>query len=482
MQTYISALLLMPSDTLLFQVYHEEAVAGRSNLKSDLSSGWSTTYFVKQDHFRDNLSTPTKFATSANLIARQINSDHPDDGNICFYDSRTGQEVNNVRLVAINEYIISMAFSPDCHHIAIGHESTFGIWDVKTGNRVHPERNLGLLFRGQIAYSRDGTRIVLVQSNTDFLGSLIAGQVIILNADTLENIYTFSLDYPMPLRIDLSPDGRILAVHEESSDMGTLLFDVDSGGVVGEPIVTDDISFRRSGGEVIRRSEHQSIAWSPDGRSLAIVTQGQSPIIHLRSINGGTCQRLRLHGHLIVPSCPVFSPDGTYIAILSNYRQTAEIWETDTGKLISSQELKPKVHTSEGTSEAILFHPNGREVLFTVGLYHVWVHLSRLPVHNINYSPNVFASQPFTIQYTQLTTTTNIKYSSQVDHDGWILDADGERQIWVPYPNFDISSKDQIELEGHKGLSSKLKTLEVKDPKTKGVVLTIKINFQLKNE
>ena len=99
-----------------------------------------------------------------------------------------------------------------------------------------------------------------------------------------------------------------------------------------------------------------------------------------------------------------------------------------------------------------------------------------LPIYttqtHTHYPP--FLDAPLTLSYSYDTSGVIIDYASQVDADGWILNTKGGRQIRT-CANYELSHSCKPPREGQ----IEYRTLKVKDPETKIVVLRYVIAFKL---
>jgi WD40 repeat protein len=115
-----------------------------------------------------------------------------------------------------------------------------------------------------------------------------------------------------------------------------------------------------------------SVAFSPDGKQLAVGMAGGAPSGVWDIANGA--KLFELVGHTGSVTDIAFSPDGTRIATASNDR-TAKVWDATTGTLL----LTLTGHT--GQVHSLTFSPDGRR-LTTVAEDHtlrVWaLHLEDL--------------------------------------------------------------------------------------------------------
>jgi len=471
MQTYISALPLMQPDTLLFKIYHTETTAGRSDLQSHSPSGWAILNAPAE--WNTNLALDMKtssFASSGYLIAQ---AECYPTNRVRFYNSRTGHEVGlSLPLQLPAE---SMHFSPDGRRIStVDSRGIISIWDIKKGLLTHHIKSD--FQHPLIHYSASGDRILIggLEPHKHRFGDKFS----VWNTTTAKCIREFVFNISYWHNIALSPDGMKLAVHERNK-VGIRIFDIESGELVGKP------SLAIKGGVGQETLLFKKVIWSSNGDLLATVSMQDS--ICLWNTDSGSFMLLQdLNGSGGALSCLAFSPDNSCIAVLYSYSKSASgedrrnsharIWNTLTRKIVWSE-------TIPAMEYSMSFLPDSQEILFFVGeLNNPPIRIVRLPAH-MSYPPNIYEWTPGShIQYSRLTSGTNVNFTSQVDGEGWVINTAGERQVWVPYPGFELHSEDRVESDEQQESFLQRKTLEVKDPKTSTVVLRLKIDFKLKNE
>ena len=140
--------------------------------------------------------------------------------------------------------------------------------------------------------------------------------------------------------ITYSPDGELLAV---ASSIGVWLYDARTGAELS----------------LINGTTHgvTSIAFSPDGRTLAIGDNWPNKTIRLWDITTGT-HKATLDGETASGESVAFSPDGRTLASLS-YDRSVRLWDVATGALkVTLDEHRHWITRSRVTSVA--FTPNGR--------------------------------------------------------------------------------------------------------------------------
>jgi len=268
-----------------------------------------------------------------------------------------------------------------------------------------------------------------------------------------------------------------------ADNVGIKIMDVSTGRPIGRPLTPSDDS----------PSTYDStprLIWSSNGQISA-------PSASMRSF--GTTQ------NIIDLAC---SPDSSkVVAILGDkakrsYRtdeykereMTLSIWCTRSGSLVGTTCFKLATRKA-----AISFAGDGRDILICCydltkpasngywpgGLRRrpknaILLRFSVIPTHLETYMhrPLKFhpSQTPHTIQYSHYISRAidDIDYASHVDADGWILNTKGEREIWTPWANFEVLCSCKPPPKGQ----MQYRTLEVKNPDTKTVVLVYVITFE----
>ena len=478
MQTYQSTLPLMPSGSLLSKKY---SAISRPSLKLSDSS-----YSRIINHPQVILGITEVWdcsATSNDIIALSLHK-----GGIAFFDLKTGNEIGS-RITTADRWGCRIAFSPDGKWIAIQgyHNYTLDLWNVET--RTHfsgktIERNATLFFK-HITYSADGEKIMIV---TESHGSLSPNRSVF--------IWDVKTDKPLKERVvravdvAISPDGSQLAI-QDSDELGIKIIDVSTTS-------TGHINQRITPSNDILQNEHDPqadprIVWSPNGQFLASATEKQSKTkLYLLSLarDSGQIPIQVLTGTRL--NCPTtkrvsqlaFSPDSSkVVAILLDYkkkRRMLSIWCTRSGALVGTS------HEMNIGFAELSFATDGQDILVcgrvpsSTPPRSTLYRFSVVPTHletYMNDPPKFHPSQnPHTVQYSHHISGAIDDYAPHVSADGWILNTKGEREIWTPWANFELLCSCEPPQEGR----TQYRTLEVKDPQTKTVVMIYVIAFKKK--
>ncbi|MBM3792278.1 MAG: S9 family peptidase, partial [Acidobacteria bacterium] len=158
-----------------------------------------------------------------------------------------------------------------------------------------------------------------------------------------------------------SPDGTRISYTARAAEYfsGRLLlmpFDPRTGRAAGEPTALHAAPNDRGGGWSI-----PTASWSPDGRSLAVVLQHSGwDKVYLIPSGGGEPKALTTGEY--DDTSPVFSPDGKYLAAVSNRRNLEErhIWILPVDGSVP-RPLTQSDRASEGSPQ---WSPDGNSIYF----------------------------------------------------------------------------------------------------------------------
>ena len=458
MQTYYSALPLMPSGSLLSKKY---SAISRPNLKLSESS-----YLRIVNHPQVDLPKLRYCSTSSDdIIALYLS-----EGGTAFFDTRTGNEIGSrIPNRAQDHGYCLFAFSPDGKWIAIEGDykpswsHVFGLWNVETRTRVKTIEieSFGFTY-SWITYSADGEKVVLVRYGL---------AIFIWDVKTDEPLKKLEVE---AYGAALSPDGSQIAI-QEMSPGSIKIIDVSTGHIDRQitlfngSLWTDDDPIPR-------------IAWSPNGQFLASATMKHSRTqLHLISLTRGSAQV-----PVLPLECPAtkyvselaISPDSSKIvAALWDFEElgmTFSIWCTRSGALVGTScnmsIISPALSFAADRQDILICGPSTQNST----LYRFSVVPSHLETY-MNDPPKFHPSQtPHTIQYSHHISRAIDDYASHVSADGWILNTKGEREIWTPWANYELLYSCKPPQKGQ----TQYGTLEVKDPQTKTVVMIYIFAFE----
>ena len=365
------------------------------------------------------------------------------------------------------------AISPDGQWIASLdiNERSVDIWNVETRSYARTIAKKFQHYYYRITYSADGKKIM-------FIGTSHSGLYVYVIWDVTTDAFVMELQLEVSTnyKVANSPNGSKIAVADRSYIQ---IIDVSTGKSIGRSTITpyanDETCYLTN-----------QFIWSPNGHFLVSVIEDR-PItkseIYLL-LFGGSIKLLNpcmASGKRIIDlAC---SPNSLTVAAIYgnaigvNPEKTLSISCTRTGNLIRTTSFtltSGEVRIAFTSEEDILIcgYDSGRKA-------NVLLRFNVVPTHfiqiNTQFPLNVHPSEtPFTIEYSLDTSRAIIDYASQVDADGWILNAQGKRQMWTPWANYELSCSCKPPQEGQ----TKYRTMDVRDPETRGVVLRYVIAFE----
>jgi WD40 repeat protein len=230
-------------------------------------------------------------------------------------------------------YVEALALSAEGQVLATGgRDKTVRLWDVKTGKEIHSFKHEGTL--RAMAFSPDGKMLATgdLQLNIHFWD---------LEARKEAGKLKIEATFTDRLSLAFSPDGKTLAVGGAlNADWPQGIPSTDPYGIVpvldkGYPVQLLDVP---SGKQSARldglQSRIRSLAWSPDGKTLAAASSDGR--IALWDVNTKQ-ERLSFLAHpnnldsaFRSSPCLAFSPDGQSLASVST-DQTLRLWDTTRG-------------------------------------------------------------------------------------------------------------------------------------------------------
>ena len=245
-----------------------------------------------------------------------------DDGTVHLWDVKMGENIKT--LTADPSWVWSVAFSPDSRTLATGGFSTLRLWDVETGENIKTLQDRGL--RYSVAFSPDG-RTLATESMLD--------PVRLWDVETGENIRTFQDPGFGRGRgsFAFSPTGSMLAIAKYDGSIVHLWY-------VSSPRVAVWTMRSLTG----HPSKVNSIAFSPDGNTFATgnddgTVRLWNVVIHQAVPNYATFEIIKtLTGHRSEVNSIAFSPDGRTLATGSS-DGTVLLWELSLSTLTLPEDV-----------------------------------------------------------------------------------------------------------------------------------------------
>jgi WD40 repeat protein/serine/threonine protein kinase len=305
--------------------------------------GWEWRYLYGQCHSDELAALPpcespvltARLSPDGRLIAAIIAT-----GEVHIWDFATRQEKMKLQaaiggpLLGINEICHILSFSPDSKTIAAyGTDHQIRIWELASGKELYILPGYKDPFY-YIAFSPDGKMLGIASGDALRLWALQGGKPRLL--PTLE----FSRDAGGPMSLAFAPNGQLLA----------------SGSKFGH-LYLWDISKPQSPRELWRLTDEWmvfDIKFSPDGKTLALLSQRENGIRMIEIDTGRELMPLRGHGCIINEIA--FSPDGTRIASAGN-DWNISVWDLSGHK----DPITLKGHEDDVISVA--FSPDGKTLL-----------------------------------------------------------------------------------------------------------------------
>ena len=479
MQTYHSALPLIPSDLLLSQKY---SIMSRPSLKS---SGSRYSQIIENPRIKLKILTHNNvygLATSGETIALSFYH----ECGIALFNTRTGNEIGSRIPTTSDRH--SICFSFDGQWLATrpanqDPEHALDIWNVQTRTRTSTTTiekrsyDFPKSFTG-IKYSASGEKVMLTSFNVRSVANCFI-------LDTKTNKPLQKLKSGPETSVAISPDGSQIAIGDKSS---IKLIDVDTGHLIGREITLHNDGPRKY-------YSTKRLSWSRNGQFLAFasVKLSEHPrqkdsvsaieIYLLSFTSSAQVPSLSLLGNFTEDSLSnvTFSPDSSKVVVaLHKYRPERAIffiWCTRSASLIG------RTSFDWIKDPLIFFSADGRDILHHVSYYGRTIYrFNVVPTYleiYMDYPPKFDPSQiPHTIEYSHYISGGTIDdYASHVDADGWIFNMKGEREIWTPWANYEVLCSCQPPQKGQ----TQYRTLKVQDPETKTVVLIYVISFERKD-
>ncbi len=308
------------------------------------------------------------------------------DGAVRLWELETGRE--SLHLSGHGNGVTSVDFAPDGKTFAtgcVGYAVT--LWDAETGAARHHydlrgtgdwewitsvdfAPGGGLLAAGSRSgriYLLDPALGTIRKTIPPAAGGILAlrfspqGDLLVSGGEAWKLVFRNSLtgqpvtDLPMPgsvCALAFAPNGKCLAAGCRN---GTVhLIDIGPAGEDGVPALRQPR--RIHGASTSSGNLYFTLAFSPDGKTLAVPAWGQGLLL-LDAASGRTVRALRGHKHIV--ACAAYSPAGTFVAS-GGMDQTVRVWDVATGHDRSPGGIS-------GTIAAARFTPDGRSLVLACG-------------------------------------------------------------------------------------------------------------------
>jgi WD40 repeat protein len=350
---------------------------------------WEVESYINQVPLEDHSIGSWGFSPTGNKIVSGLGQ------SVRIWDAKTGDAIS-APFEGHTSRIISAVLSLDEMLIlSVSVDGTLRVWDTQTGNA-------GLVSNGSDSYiscatfSPDRGSVAMIANGALLIRDTKAGDVALNAKLDVESRGSFMIVF--------SSDGKFIASGHHTH---ITILDVETGDIFAGPF---------SEGYSI-----YSVAFSPD--SKYVVSGSTSHCVRIWDVRSGALHELPVLNYSDGVNCAVFSPDGK--RVVAGYKsKTIQVWDIETATTI----VGPLIgHGSE--VRHVAFSPDGRYVASsssdqTIRMWDVAVDYEGSASHPAN-----AGEWP---DDTDLSHDGFTDKSRWLDHDGWIVNSQGELLFWVP--------------------------------------------------
>jgi WD40 repeat protein len=242
------------------------------------------------------------------------------DGTIRIWETDSGKLAK--LLMGHNSYVYGLAFSPDGQTLASGgsFDATVRLWDVKSGMPLkilkgHPS------YVVQVAWSPDGRTVVGAGGESG----------VVLGWDAGTGKEAGKIEFGRPVRaISWHPEGKSVAVAAQT--MPVQIWNPDTFKLI------------KTLGDI--KSDVYSVAWSPDGKTLAA---GMADSTLLFDEEGKEIRKLEGRGHAVA-----WTSDNKQLATSVTTVPAIKIWNAEDGKTLQ---------TIPATAYTLVYEPKDKQLI-----------------------------------------------------------------------------------------------------------------------
>ncbi|KAG8762472.1 hypothetical protein FRC12_009018 [Ceratobasidium sp. 428] len=337
------------------------------------------------------------------------------DQTIRIWDVHSGQLIGQP-LKGHTDSINCIIYSPDGVYLASGsNDSTIRVWDAHTRQPLgHPLQVVGGI--NQMAYSPDGAYIatchdhrfgVRIWGVAQCFRETATGQLICGH-----ETWVSSVAY--------SPDGARIA--SGSWDQTIRIWDAKTGQPISQPLRGHTRSIN-------------SVAYSLDGSR--ILSSSEDKTFRVWDAYSGQPIGQPLEGPKLIKSdLFAYSPDGTCVISLGEYRKTIDIWNIYTGQPMG----QPLAGHTENIT-CVAYSPDGAQVVSgsgdsTIRIWDVPQPLGQTGASDSSAQSLVHTSDVISDTATSEQPNNHLVVQSNpdwtLDSEGWVVNSNQERLIWIP--------------------------------------------------